>query len=60
MKEVQLRTLHVATAFPVPWSESIGKNRFRPMYAAANMGHPSRYVKETKFAQFPAEIISAL
>jgi hypothetical protein len=24
------------------WSESIGKIRFRPMYAGANMGHPSR------------------
>ena len=24
------------------WSESIGRIRFRPMYAQANMGHPSR------------------
>ena len=26
------------------WSESIRKNRFRPMYAGANMGHPSSLV----------------
>jgi hypothetical protein len=26
------------------WSESIGKIRFRPMYAQANMGHPSRTI----------------
>src|SRR5450631_2919947 len=26
---------------PCPWSESIGKIRSRPMYALANMGHPS-------------------
>src|SRR5258707_41227 len=27
---------------PCVWSESIGRIRFRPMYAWANMGHPSR------------------
>jgi hypothetical protein len=27
---------------PCAWSESIGRIRFRPMYAGANMGHPSR------------------
>src|ERR1700686_3622679 len=27
------------------WSESIGKTRFRPMYAGANMGHPSSPVR---------------
>src|SRR5450631_3359572 len=26
---------------PCAWSESIGKIRSRPMYALANMGHPS-------------------
>ncbi|MEA2543145.1 MAG: hypothetical protein QOH35_4511 [Acidobacteriaceae bacterium] len=26
---------------PCAWSESIGLIRFRPMYAEANMGHPS-------------------
>jgi hypothetical protein len=27
---------------PCAWSESIGRIRFRPMYAEANMGHPER------------------
>src|SRR5579859_2783868 len=26
---------------PCTWSESIRRTRFRPMYAGANMGHPS-------------------
>jgi hypothetical protein len=30
---------------PRTWSESIRRIRFRPMYASANMGHPSRTSK---------------
>jgi len=27
---------------PCTWSESIGRIRFRPLYAGANIGHPFR------------------
>jgi hypothetical protein len=45
---------------PRAWSESIGKNRIRPMYAGANMGHPRSPTGHPGATFFNTELVPAM